>query len=252
MLQDKATLSGCGTKKQDRDRSVLGKDRAPPCGCLWKTACFARIPVKGRKKLKSCFKMPGISSAYVSYNKNMWIYYHVSPSSSTLHPDGTRRDRSAGWPPWNLSLLWCSGSEHWKGNITAAIWQTPSNPTNSVIIVLCYIDCEVDKIRHYHCRCTGEKTQGNTHLKTWGRYNTLVFHIPSYTFQTSFYAPDHGSSKKNPNKSEWRCQIFFHLNGKNKKRLGRYKRKDEVHSNTCGGAVQLLKSPYQDSDYCYK
>lgn len=100
-------------------RSFSGKCGAPPCGCICKIPHFAHTRKKRQRKLKSFFNKPGISTTCV----RLKISEHISMSLFLLpFAKGTKWDISAGWCLWNFFLLWSSGSEHWKGNVAAAVW----------------------------------------------------------------------------------------------------------------------------------
>lgn len=207
MLQDKATLGGCSSEKQDSVRPFSGRRGAPPCGCRCKIASFARIPMKRQKKLKSCVNMPGIFTTYISYIKNMLTYQRISLPSSNLLPNGTRKDRSAKWSLWNFSLLWVQDQRIAKVMLLG-------------IIILCYTGCEVDKTRHYHFRCTdGKRKHVETH--TWrSEEDTMSWRS---TFQPMHFRPI--SIHPRPWEQQWSSMKAngdfkycpFHLSVQNKK-----------------------------------
>lgn len=176
-------------KTQDRNRSVLGKLRAPPCGSLWKLrALHIFLRKEGKKQLRSCCNMSGISSAYVSYVKNMWIYINMCP---LLHPS-SRWDKE-GQISWLFTLepflnvvfrIRALERQHHGTHLA-----DPFQPYHFCDYHLVLYSLWSGQDQTLSLQCTGEKTHSNTHLKTWGRYNILVFHIPSHKFQISFYLP---------------------------------------------------------------
>ena len=146
-------------------RPFFGTHGAPPCGCPCKIVRFAHIPTRRWKKLKSCVNMPGISTTYISYIKNMWTHQHVYPSFPALLPDGTRLDRSAGWSLWNF--FYCGIQDHSIGKV---MLQQPFG----IIILLCYTDCEVHKPRHCLFRCTDENRK-HMETHTWRSEGDTTF-----------------------------------------------------------------------------